>query len=64
MDKRYIDKKFLYSEYITKEKSVKQIRREYGWGINFGKEGYENFWELITLYDGIFIIDAKLEPKD
>ncbi len=34
MDKRYIDKQFLYSEYITQGKSVRQIRREYGWGIN------------------------------
>lgn len=34
MGKRLHDKQFLYSEYIIKEKSIKQIRRDYGFGIN------------------------------
>ncbi len=34
MRKQYIEKQFLYDEYVLGQKSVKQIRREYGWGIN------------------------------
>ena len=34
MAKEYISKEFLYDQYVTQQKSVKQIRREFGWGIN------------------------------
>ena len=34
MAKEYINREFLYEQYVTQQKSVKQIRREFGWGIN------------------------------
>lgn len=34
MTKEYINKEFLYDQYIMQEKAVKQIRREFGWGVN------------------------------
>ncbi len=32
--KQYREHDFLFNEYKVKKKSIKQIRREYGWGIN------------------------------
>ncbi len=34
MPKNYTDQDFLYKEYVGKQKSLHQLRREYGWGIN------------------------------
>ena len=34
MAKEYISKEFLFDQYVNQQKSAKQIRREFGWGIN------------------------------
>ena len=43
----YQDKDWLFDQYVTRKKSLHQIRKEFGWGINTIKR-WLKFYEIPT----------------